>query len=168
MKGAKSPLRVQSTRIFKLFRKFKNTPSVAKRLFRHAGGGLYIRPKTPSIPAVLPPNVVNRKPGNSGGAARAGIKPPLRTRSKAWRRGGLYGRPGRLAILTAPSPNLVERHAYMPPWPGGGGWRGGFGGCALMGGAIALRGLCFPAKLGHHRTIVSAAFAQSFAPSVQL
>ena len=37
MKGAKSPLRVQSTRIFKLFRKFKNTHSVAKRLFRHAG-----------------------------------------------------------------------------------------------------------------------------------
>ena len=36
MKGAKSPLRVQSTRIFKLFRKFKNTHSVAKRLFRHA------------------------------------------------------------------------------------------------------------------------------------
>ena len=36
MKGAKSPLRVQSTRIFKLFLKFKNTHSVAKRLFRHA------------------------------------------------------------------------------------------------------------------------------------
>ena len=35
--GGKSPLRVQSTRIFKLFRKFKNTHSVAKRLFRHAG-----------------------------------------------------------------------------------------------------------------------------------
>ena len=34
--GAKSPLRVQSTRIFKLYRKFKNTHSVAKRLFRHA------------------------------------------------------------------------------------------------------------------------------------
>ena len=30
-------MRVQSTRIFKLFLKFKNTPSVAKRLFRHAG-----------------------------------------------------------------------------------------------------------------------------------
>ena len=37
-KRRKSPLRVQSTRIFKLFRKFKNTHSVAKRLFRHAGG----------------------------------------------------------------------------------------------------------------------------------
>ena len=36
VKGAKSPLRVQSTRIFKLLLKFKNTHSVAKRLFRHA------------------------------------------------------------------------------------------------------------------------------------
>ena len=38
MKGAKSPLCVQSTRIFKLFTKFKNPHSVAKRLFRHAEG----------------------------------------------------------------------------------------------------------------------------------
>jgi len=29
-------MRVQSTRIFKLFQKFENTHSVAKRLFRHA------------------------------------------------------------------------------------------------------------------------------------
>src|SRR5699024_986204 len=65
MKGAKSPLRVQSTRIFKLFRKFKNTHSVAKRLFRHAGGGLYGRPV---------PGTFHSRPGGSGGWARAAIQ----------------------------------------------------------------------------------------------
>ena len=30
----------------------------------------------------------------------------------------LYGRPDRLGIFTALSPNLVGRHAHMPPWPG--------------------------------------------------
>ena len=34
--GAQGTLRVQSTRIFKLFQKFENTHSVSKRLFRHA------------------------------------------------------------------------------------------------------------------------------------
>ena len=43
VKGAKSPLRVQSTRIFKLFQKFENTHSVAKRLFRHAEGAVSFR-----------------------------------------------------------------------------------------------------------------------------
>ena len=60
----------------------------------HVGADYISARKRPSIPAVLPPNVVNRKPGNSGGAARAGIKPPLRTRSKAWRRGGPVWPPG--------------------------------------------------------------------------
>src|SRR5699024_4211806 len=41
--GGKSPLRVQSTRIFKLFRKFKNTHSVAKRHFRLAAKKASIR-----------------------------------------------------------------------------------------------------------------------------
>ena len=79
------------------------------------------------------------EPVRHGGAARAGIKPApskwpqarwfrraglagcghaLRTRSKARRRGGLYGRPNRLPIFAAPSSNLVGRHAPMPPWPG--------------------------------------------------
>ena len=34
-------MRVQSTRIFKLFQKFENTHSVAKRLFRHAVGPMW-------------------------------------------------------------------------------------------------------------------------------
>ena len=50
MKGAKSPLRVQSTRIFKLFSKFKNKHSVATRLFRHA-----VRcPYGQRVPCILP------------------------------------------------------------------------------------------------------------------
>ena len=36
VRGAKSPPRVQSNRILKLFWKFQNPHSVAKRLFRHA------------------------------------------------------------------------------------------------------------------------------------
>ena len=44
--------------------------------------------------------------------------PALRTKSMVHRRGGLYGRPDRLAIFTAPPPNAVGRHAHMPPWPG--------------------------------------------------
>ena len=73
------------------------------------------------------------EPVRYGGAARAGIKPApskwpqarwfrraglagcghaLRTRSKARRRGGLYGRPKTPPIPTAPPPNLVGRHAH--------------------------------------------------------
>ena len=37
-------MRVQSTRIFKLFQKFENTHSVAKRLFRHAEGRIIYPP----------------------------------------------------------------------------------------------------------------------------
>ena len=77
-------MRVQSTRIFKLFLKFENTHSVAKRLFRHAGGGLYIRPCRPAQP-----------PGPGYYATGVGriYNPPLREGRERVRRGGLHGRP---------------------------------------------------------------------------
>ena len=125
-------MRVQSTRIFKLFLKFENTHSVAKRLFRHAGGGLYIRPCRPAQP-----------PGPGYYATGVGriYNPPLREGRERVRRGGLHGRPDRTdglpqtcllrtrpvgadAHIGPPGPNHNAprpwRHVGMPPWPGAG------------------------------------------------
>ena len=65
----------------------------------------------------------------TGSAARAHIQcAPTTGRGGACVcRGGLYIRPGRPAISMARSPNLVGRHAPVPPWPGCDEW--GPGGC---------------------------------------
>ena len=95
-------------------------------------GGLHGRPGRLPIPTALPPNLVGRHahmppwPGRDDRGpwwfrqpATAGCgHPALRTRSMVRRRGGLHGRPGRPAIRAALPPNLVGRHAHMPPWLG--------------------------------------------------
>ena len=151
-------------------------PALRTRPLVRRRGGLYGRPDRVAFPAAPPPNLVgrhahmppwpgrnDRRPGGSGGAARAGMKPAptrgsmaiqrrlqtwwfrrcslagcghpaLRTRPLVRRRGGLYGRPDRVAFPAAPPPNLVGRHAHMPPWPGRNDRRpGGSGGAARAG-----------------------------------
>ena len=102
----------------------------SKRVCR---GGLYIRPGKPAIPTAPPANGVGRhahmppgpgcddcRPGEPGGAAWAHIQcaPTAGNGSKRVCRGGLYIRPGKPAIPTAPPANGVGRHAHMPPGPG--------------------------------------------------
>ncbi len=125
----------------------------------NAVGAAISRPNTPPIPAAPPPSLVgrhahmppwpgsvDRKPGNSGGTARAAIKaaptrgpaagcdgcgpggsggpglagcghPALRTGSLTRRRGGLYGRPCRPPISNAPPPNAVGTAISRPNTP---------------------------------------------------
>ena len=109
------------------------SPPLRENPRRVRRGGLYGRPrKRPRFP----PHPAQRRRAACPHAAMAGVRcrrarwfrrcglagcghPALRRRPKAWRRGGLYGRPKTPAISTAPPPNAVGRHAHMPPWPGG-------------------------------------------------
>ena len=109
------------------------SPPLRENRRRVRRGGLYGRPKTPAIPTAPPPNAVGRhahmppgpgrddcRPGEPGGAAWAHIQcaPTAGNGSKRVCRGGLYIRPGKPAIPTAPPANGVGRHAHMPPGPG--------------------------------------------------
>ena len=109
------------------------SPPLRENPRRVRRGGLYDRPKTPAIPTAPSPNAVGRhahmppgpgrddcRPGEPGGAAWAHIQcaPTAGNGSKRVCRGGLYIRPGKPAIPTAPPSNGVGRHAHMPPGPG--------------------------------------------------
>ena len=104
MKGAKSPLRVQSTRIFKLFRKFKNTHSVAKRLFRHAGAAFMAarnrvhRPPAPCISHPVPVVFLRR------------VRSAMVHSTRRCGTGGHKGRPYGVS-----STRFVGRGAHTPP-----------------------------------------------------
>ena len=102
-------MRVQSTRIFKLFQKFENTYSVAKRLFHHAAGRIYnapLRGRKTRTPAGIgswsgrpyrPP--LQRTGGGAVGAdfisARASLRfprtPRFRRRGRRWCRRRILG-----------------------------------------------------------------------------
>ena len=82
--------------------------------------------------------------------------PALRTRPKVRRRGGLYGRPCRVAFPAASPPNAVGRHAHMPPCPGRDD-----GGPVAPGGAARAHIQCAPTAgepsyLGGNRDPVAA------------
>ena len=92
--GAQGPLRVQSTRIFKLFQKFENTHSVAKRLFRHAEAAcMAARNRVRCVPAPVVPvaghgRAMRAPTGGAFGGGASDIelrhgrpyRPPLRVR----------------------------------------------------------------------------------------
>ena len=86
-------------------------PALRTRLKPRRRGGLYGRPQGSSV-----------SPQACGGpAVRRGriYNAPLQWETAVRTcRGGLYIRPNRPAVPAAPPPNLVGRHAHMPPWPG--------------------------------------------------
>ena len=111
MTGGLAVPAVRSGRIY-------NAPLHRATAARACRGGLNGRPNGLPIPAVLPPNVVKRKPGNSGGLVWRGVGTPPYGPGR-WRVvGAASSRPNRLGIFTALSPNAVGRHAHMLPWPG--------------------------------------------------
>ena len=72
-------------------------------------GGLYGRPDRATMTV---------KPSDSGGLVWRGVGTPPYGPGRSCVVGAASSRPNRLGIISALSPNLVGRHAHMPPWPG--------------------------------------------------